>query len=397
MNILTIPLRCARRKPMRTLVLLLVFTLGVTAIVALQNVSKVVGESLERKLTAFGANILITPKSESLSVSYGGLQLGDLLMERRPLDLQELQQRVHGIALAERLSAVAPKLAAVEQLTAHDGEGEAVGLIGVDWPNELQLKSYWAIDGDLPEAPGDIIAGSAAAKRLALKKGDSVELHGEPFTVAGILSPTGGDDDKVLFLDIAALQRITDRPGQADFVEVAALCAGCPIEDIVSQLGKALPGAEVKALRSVVQQRMYSVNYVQRLVMTVSIVILLTGCCMVGLSMLSAVNERRKEIGILRSLGYSKGRVFGIFCVEALLLGLLAGALGYGLGLFAGFEVVRALDIADAAAASVKGIAFSASQLAATCAGVALVSVLAAAFPALKAAKVDPSEALTAL
>ncbi len=388
MNLLTIPLRCSRRKPLRSLVLLAVFTLGVTAIVALFNVSRVVGDAMERKLVAFGANILLTPHSEHLNVSYGGLQLGDLLMERRSLDVESVLDRALGIELAERLSVVAPKLAAMHRV----GETN-VGLIGVDWNQELMLKSYWVPEaGGYPQAPGDILAGNQAARLLGLQPGQELELSGHRFRVQGILGPTGGDDDKVLFTDLAGLQALTGRPGQADFVEVAALCAGCPIEDIVVQLERALPELEVKALRSVVEQRMYSIHFVQHLVMTVSVIILLTGCCMVGLSMLSAVNERRKEIGILRSLGYAKSQVFLIFCVEALLLGLLAGALGYGLGLAAGFQVVGVLDLVEEAE-----LAFSALQLVLTCAGIALVSVLAAIWPAWKATQVQPWEALSAL
>jgi len=390
MNILTIPARCLRRKPLRSLVLLAVFTLGVTSIVALQNVSSVVGEGLERKLTAYGANIMLTPHSESLSVSYGGLQLGDLLMERTPLDLDELYAGVASIELAERISVVAPKLVAMTSL-----DGAQVGLIGVDWDRELLLKSHWAVDGAFPEGEArqkGLLAGSQVAARLGLQPGDSVIIEGAGFTVTGVLQPMGSDDDRVLFADLASLQALKGRPGQADFAEVAALCAGCPIEDIVAQLRTALPGVDVKALRSVVEQRMYSIHFVQNLVMTVSLVILLTGCCMVGLSMLSAVNERRKEIGLLRSLGYSKGRVFGIFCAEALLMGLLAGALGYGLGFGASFEVVKALGVADTAT-----LTFSPGQLALTCAGIAFVSVLAAALPAWKASRVHPWQVLSGI
>ena len=73
MNILTIPLRCARQKWPRVLALLCIFMLGVASIAALYKVSVAVGEGFEKKLTAFGANIIISPKRETLTVSYGVL------------------------------------------------------------------------------------------------------------------------------------------------------------------------------------------------------------------------------------------------------------------------------------------------------------------------------------
>lgn len=387
MNILTIPGRCARRKMLRSAVLLLVFTLGVTSIVALAHVSRVVGDSLERKLTAFGANILLTPKRETLAVSYGGVNLGNVMLAQNYLDVETVLGGVRGIGHAQRISGVAPKLLAVEEK-----DGVNLGVVGVDWRQELAMKSYWAVQGAFPSAPGELLAGEAAARRLGLKPGDSIQLLGREFPVRGVLLPTGGDDDKVLFTDLETLQGLNNAAGKVSFVEVSALCAGCPIEEITDQLTAALPGVEVMALRNVVEQRMYSIHFVQHLVLAVSVVILLTGSCMVGLSMLSAVNERRREIGILRSLGYSKPQVFGVFCVEALLLGLVAGVLGYVLGWAASFRVLHALDVAEAG-----GVAFEPLYLAVTCFLVALVTLLAAAFPAWKASRVHPTEALVAL
>ena len=110
MNIVTIPLKNMRRKPTKTLLLLFVFLLGVISIVALYQVSLVVGHSLEKKLTAFGANIVVKPSTETLSVSYGGFHMGDMLLDVKELQEAETTAAIKSIGYKDRISVVAPKL-----------------------------------------------------------------------------------------------------------------------------------------------------------------------------------------------------------------------------------------------------------------------------------------------
>lgn len=388
MNILTIALRNARKKWVRTLLLLLVFTLGVVSIVALGFVSRVVGEGLEKKLVSYGANILVSPKSEKLTVSYGGFALGDMLFDVSYLDEASTVAKIDGIGLRQNISVIAPKLVVMDRV-----KDTAVAVVGVRFEQEKLLKGYWLVEqGEVPTRPEGLLAGSAAAAKLGLKLGDAVPLGKHSLVVAGILAPTGNEDDNVLLAHLATVQQATGRHGQANFVEVAALCSGCPIDDIVAQLATALPGVEIKTLRNIVEQRMYSVHFVKRLILSVSLVILLTGCSMVGISMLSAVNERKKEIGILRSLGFSRQAVFSIFCAEAASIGLLAGVVGYVAGYAVSFRILAVLELAEGAV-----IAFEPLHLLATALVLALLTSLASLFPAWKAAAIEPSEALVTL
>lgn len=437
MNILTIALKNARRKWVRTSLLLLVFSLGVVSIVALSFVSRVVGEGLEKKLVSFGANILVSPRSEKLTVSYGGFALGDMLFDVAYLDEADTVRRIDGIELRKNISVIAPKLVVMDRVN-----GAAVALVGVRFEQEKLLKGFWLVEqGAFPgetaeetasrqagmatmhdETPREplpvgeasqptgkaggkpgttsvahakadgILAGSAAAAKLGLQVGSVVPLGRHHFTVTGILGPTGSEDDNVLLADMDALQKASGRVGKVNFIEVAALCSGCPIDDIVGQIEKALPGVEIKTLRGIVEQRMVSVHFVKRLILSVSLVILLTGCSMVGISMLSAVNERKKEIGILRSLGFSRRSVFAIFCAEASVVGLLAGLTGYVAGYLVSFRILAVLDVEGGGA-----LPFEPLHLVATALVLALLTSLASLFPAWKAAGIEPSEALITL
>lgn len=387
MNILTIPLRNIRRKPSKSLLLLLVFSLGVMSIVALYQVSQVVGHSLEKKLTAFGANIIISPATEKLSVSYGGLHMGDMLFDVHELPQAETIRAINRIGLKDRISAVAPNLVTMTRIG-----GTAVALVGVQWKEERGIKSYWAAAGKFPEEPDELLIGSRAAAKLDLRTGDTIVIMGRDFTVAGTLYETGSDDDTVIFMNLATLQELLGKPGMTSFIEVAALCSGCPIGDIVAQLQEQLPDAEVKALQYVINQRMASIHFVQKLALSISVVILVTAAAMVGLSMLSAVNERKKDIGILRSLGYGRRQIFLIFCIEAGVIGAFSGIAGYMGGFGASFKVLEFLAVAEGGSPT-----FSSVHLLLAAGLFSLVTMTAAVYPAWKGAGIEPSAALVAL
>lgn len=386
MNILTLPIRTMRRKVTRTILLAVVFAAGICSVVALNYVSTALGDSMEKKLTAFGANIMLQPKVDTLSVGYGGFNLGSVSFDVKHLT-REQADLVRTIDLKDRIAAVAPKLIVLSRV-----KDQPVAVIGVDWPEELLIKNYWNVAGVFPDQPFEILAGSKAAASLALAPGMEATLEGKPFRVAGVLAPTGSEDDNVLFAGLADIQAVSGKPGQIHFIEVAALCSGCPIDDIVAQIAQKLPDVDIVAMQKVVKARMYTIHFVQHLALIVSVILLMTACFMIALSLLAAVNERKHEIGVLRSLGYSRSSVFSIFCLEALFIGFLAGLAGYFGGFAISFKVMDMLEMA------VDGsLAFQWEHLALTLAGVAVISCLASVIPAWKAANTDPSQALVML
>jgi putative ABC transport system permease protein len=124
----------------------------------------------------------------------------------------------------------------------------------------------------------------------------------------------------------------------------------------------------------------------------VSLILLLTACFMIALSLLASVNERKNEIGVLRSLGYSRASVFSVFCLEALMIGMAAGLIGF----FGGFAVsLKVLDILEMSREA--GLTMEPWHLGLTLGGVAVISCLSSVIPAWKAANTDPSQALVML
>lgn len=367
---------------MRTSILVAVFTVGILSVVMLYNVSETIGHSLEKKMTEFGANILIYPKTDSLNVSYGGFSLGNLSYEVEYLPEKETTEAIRGIDLNGNISAVAPKLIA---LTKFNDQNMAV--TGVLWGEEKRIKSYWAVDGKMPESPEEAIIGYRAADLLGVSINTPIQIGTGTVTITGILQKTGTEDDNLVFADLHAIQQYTGKQNLINFVEVAALCSGCPIGDIVSQIQAKLPDTDINALQNVVKQRMTTINYVKRIVLLVSGVILIIACFMLSMFMLASVNERKKEIGILRAVGYSSSKIFIIFGFEALLIGILSGVLGYLGGYFSSMELLKRVDIAGSADITFDPLVMLVSVL-----FVGLLSVASSAVPALKATKIQPTE-----
>ena len=390
MTLFTLPLRYARAKWLRTGLLFAVFTLGVASMTGLWQVSTQIGDSFERKLISYGANILITPKRDTLRVGYGGYALGDVTLEESRINLPEALAAIDAMPLRANVAVVAPKLLGVTRLDM--AGGQTVALVGVDFAQELALKGYWEAVGDLPEAHGDLLAGANLAALLDLAPGQTLDIGGRSFRLSGVLLPTGSDDDNALFAPLVVVQAFTGKTDQASFLEVAALCAGCPIEEIVAELQGALPGTEVRALRQVAESRMYAVHFAEHLAFAVSLVILITACAMIVMSMLSAVAERRREIGIMRAVGFSRAKVFAVFLSEALAIGLPSGAVGYAAGHMLARYVLGELRLEDVA-----NLEFSLLLCLVAALAAGFTAALAAAFPAWKASRVEPAEALVSL
>jgi putative ABC transport system permease protein len=173
--------------------------------------------------------------------------------------------------------------------------------------------------------------------------------------------------------------------------EVAALCKDCPIEEMVAQISEALPGAKVMAIQQVVKSRMETLAQFKKFSFGISGVILLIGSLVVLVTMMSSVRERTDEIGIFRAIGFRKRHVMRIVFMEAALVSSLAGILGYFIGLGA---AQLALQLFGENASSV--LISPALGIAAFCIALAL-GLIASAYPAIMASRMDPNEALRAL
>lgn len=374
-----------RRRKSRVIFLVAGLLIGVATVVTLLSLTSSLTMEAEHKLDSFGANIVVTPKTDELSLSYGGISLGGLAVDPQEIPQGELA-RIREIRNHRNISAVAPKVLGAVQV-----KGTRVMLMGVDREVEFHLKRWWSLRGRPLAADDELVAGISVARRLGLGVGSLVELKGETFAIAGILNETGSQDDDLLIASLPVAQRLLSKEGIISLVEVAALCAECPVQDMVEQIAAALPGTKVSAIQQVVKTRMHALEQFRVFSLGVAGVVILIGALVVFVTMMGAVSERTREIGIFRALGFRRSHVISLILMEASWVSLLSGFLGYLAGMGATAAILPWLAESHAPLHWSLPLAAGSVLLA------LVVGTLASLYPALHASRLDPTEALRAL
>jgi putative ABC transport system permease protein len=375
-----------RRRKAKMAFLTIGLMVGIATIVTLITLTASMSSDIGRKMDEFGANILITPRSNDLSMSYGGISLGGVTFDQREIREADLA-RVSAIKNSRNISAVSPKVLGGVKVAGRD-----VLLVGVKFDSELRMKQWWKVFGDTPKTDGELLLGSQAANLLQVMSGETIEIRGERFKVSGVLDQTGSQDDSLIFARLGKAQKLLGKEGRITLVEVAALCSGCPIGDMVVQIAEQLPDARVSAIQQVVESRLHALDQFRRFAYAIAGVVVFIGSLIVFVTMMGSVNERTTEIGVFRAIGFRRSHIMRIILLEAALVSLLAGILGYAAGMGGAklalplmAESKQALLVWDAT------IAFGSIALS------LVVGMLASLYPALHASRMDPTEALRAL
>ena len=385
MTLIEIALKNMSRRKAKAAFILAGLMIGVATVVALISFTRAMTADINSKLEKYGANILAVPKTDNLPLTYGGLSLGGISFEMQEINQADLA-KIGAIKNAANVAAVGPMV-----LGGVNIGDQRVLLAGVDFEAALILKPWWKISGHTPAAD-EIVVGSEAARVLNVTADAKITLEGTPYRISGVLDPTGSQDDHLIFSRIAAAQTILNKEGLISMVEVAALCNACPITEMVRQISGALPGARVMAIQQVVKGRMETLHRFKKFSYGTSAVVLLVGSLVVLVTMMGSVRERTGEIGIFRAIGFRRSHIMQIIFIEAAIISALAGLLGYAAG-FGGAWAFFRIFMEN----GTTGVPLSTALFGGSIALSIVLGLLASAYPALMAARLDPNEALHTL
>jgi putative ABC transport system permease protein len=418
-----------RRQRRRKMLAGVAILLGTTAVTAMLALATTIGDRIHKELAVYGANIVVYPKADLLDVKVGGVDVkpasgGAYLKES---DLQKLK----GIFWANNITGVSPELPV--QLAVARGAGDALfpaKAVGYWFDHDFgalktgapALHPWWRIEGAWPVNGGDVVAGANFAKRMGLKVGDSFRVQAAPrigadtssaAKVVGIVT-TGDETDNEMLMPLRDAQAIA---GAKDGIRRVEVSARTKPEDafarvdpdslspqqheiwycrpyansIAYQIREKIPEAQAEQVRRVEQSEGNVLSRISGLMWLISAAALLAAGFAVSAAMATAILERRGEIGLMRSLGASKGSIALLFYSETGLLAVFTGSLGYlagsGLAAWLGARIFQG----DGGAA--EGVLIP--VLLPVVVALALVVAIAGSTPSIRAAlRMEPSAIL---
>lgn len=366
-----------RRSPRRKAMTVAAVAMGTAVATAMLGVMLDIGDRVSRELRSLGANLMVTPKARSLPVEIGGVSY-------RPVSAQDFipedqVRKIKSTFWQLNITGFSPSLKASASL---DGRGVPVEGVwfrrrfrGADGSMlEAGLRTVngaWKVDGrwiddrDRNDHAYDAMVGGAVARRLGLQPGAALRLFGQPFTVAGIVS-TGGDEEDRIFVRLEVLQRLVGRPGQVDAVQVGALTKPedefarkdparmtpkeydrwyCTpyISSIAHQIEEVLPMAVARPIWRVADNEGKILGKIRGLMLLITLAALASAGLTVWSVMATTVLERRSEIAIMQATGASSALVAALFSAEVALEGAAGGLIGSIVGLLLAEWVGRAV------------------------------------------------------
>lgn len=370
-------------RPLRAFLSAIGIAIGIAAMVAVVGVSTSSRAELDRALDRLGTNLLTVGPGQTM----GGTRA------RLPKEAVAMVSRIGPVRSVSATGTVPAAVYRTDRIPKEENGSIAVLAARADLPATVGLtvrRGRW-LNPSLAGFPV-LVLGSAAADRLGIRTvGVRVWLGGEWFGVAGILDPV----PLVPELDLAALvgwqvaaarlgfdghpTTVYTRSVETQVEAVRAVLAATANPEAPNEVQVSRPSDALTARRA-------TARAFQGLLLGLGAVALLVGGVGVANTMVIAVLERRAEIGLRRSLGATRGQVRTQFLAESLLLSASGGLGGAVLGtiLTAAYATTRNWP------AVLPPWAVLGSVL-----GTVVIGALAGIYPAVRAARMSPTEALS--
>jgi len=384
MNIPALAIRNLRRRKTRTLLTIAGVAIAVAILFALLSFSAGYEQQLTKEMDNLGFSLLAVPKGcpyeATTLILHGGvipkyLTNDDLVRTRA----------TPGVAVA------APML--LQQVNM-DGMPHIV--YGIDPDTMIPLKPAWKVNGRFFSANETrvMIIGSTLAKQEDLAPGSVLPFGPaqESYTVIGVLEPTAGEDDNFHFLPLADAQRVFGKEGLVTAIAVKATDVK-EIPAIADELEK-VPDIQVVTMAQVTGTIMNLVGSARTLLFSVIVIAIVISAAGIMNTLLMSVNERTREIGMMKAIGASGYQIAALLLAETVIITALGGLLGIaaarlGSGLIESF--VRGIV---PYAPSGSFVSFDPVLVGSCLVFSVALGLLCGLYPAVKSARLSPMEAI---
>jgi putative ABC transport system permease protein len=373
---------------------------GVAAVIATVGIGQASSDSVTARITSLGSNLLTISSGSSVSNGvFGGAGSANTLTMSDVSGLEDRQS-------APDIQAVAPVTQGRASLVSSSGNwsttvsGSTAGWL-VTNSRSVSTGSFISTQ-DAATRAQVIVLGSTTASNLGVGVGDLVLVRQIPFEVIGVLAPAGsqgfGNQDDLAVVPITTaqdmlfgggggVQRILLSATSASTIGSAYLEAEQILLQTHHVTDPSLADFTITSQTQVLSTAQAVTQTLTILLASVAAISLLVGGIGVMNIMLVSVTERTSEIGLRKALGATPGDLFRQFVIEAGTLTALGGLLGVATGLAVGYIVPRAANIA---------VTITPLPVLTAVAVAVAVGLVFGVYPALRAARLAPIEALRA-
>jgi len=353
-----------RVRPFRTLISVVGVALGIVLVVLFTGLARGMTNDMSKRAANWKAEIVFTrPGSMDATSSNTSVDVG-------------YAKRLREV---EGVKATVP----VIRYFSPDSKGNwgIKMLEGVDWAPFAEMNGMTLVEGRAAVANDEIVVDERQARDHVLQVGELYELFGgKPYRITGIFSPPSGARIK---MSLAAMQDVLQTE-KCSYILVQ-VTDGADVVAVASRIDEVLPGNKITLTRDMVidaQERIPGLNNFLRILVALGAFV---STIFVLLSMYTTITERRKEIGILKSLGASKSFIISTIEGEALMIGILGVVLGFIAAFTASYLITQRFGLAFEF-----GTGWVLIAIAIAIGG----SLVGALYPAWRASGIDPVEVM---
>jgi ABC-type antimicrobial peptide transport system permease subunit len=349
----------------RTLLTLSAIGLTVGAILALEGVVNGMTRSMTQIVTGSGAEIMVSERQAAAS------------------SLSALDERIASqVSLLDSVKNVSRVV-----LTAITLPNSGLFMLQGYVIDEAAIRRFPVQEGQTIHARGQLILGRSIATSLEKKVGDTLELSGKRFRIVGIFETGVSWEEMGGVVTLADAQTILGKKRQVTMLAInvtdPALAAS-----VVEEINARFPEARADLTGDFVAG-MPEMQYTGLVINGISILAIFIGGLTVLNTMLMAVMERTREIGILRAVGWRRRQILGLILQESLVLGVIGGAAGMGIAML----LTGLMGLLPGIGSAIRP-AWQVDMFLRSFSVALLLGLIGGLYPAYRATRLQPTEAL---
>ncbi len=212
-------------------------------------------------------------------------------------------------------------------------KGKDVIVGGVILDKELVARFWWEIsEGRFMENDNEAVIGRLFAAATETKVGDTLDIGQNKVKVAGVLKETDSPDDYMVFMPLKAVQAIFGKKGKISMINVRAMCPKCPVGEAAVEINKKILGVRATSQREIATAQSQIFQKTAALLVSFVVAALIISSIGVFNIILGSIHSRLRDIGLLKTMGASKGQLIRLFLYEAVLIGITGGVIGFVIG-----------------------------------------------------------------